>query len=323
MSFKAVVKGVGSYLPEKVVTNADLSERVDTSDEWIRERTGITQRFIASENELTSDLAVGAARRAMEQAGLGPDDIDLVIVATATPDLTFPATAAIVQAKLGIRQGAAFDIHAVCTGFVYALSTAEKFLASGQHKQALVIGAETFSRILDWEDRTTCVLFGDGAGAFVLSAEPADQADGKGIISSCLRCDGSMVDLLHVDGGVSSTQTAGHLRMQGNKVFREAVNRISSAMMEAADAAGIAPAEIDIFVPHQANQRIIDGVVKKLGISKDRVISTIAQHGNTSAASIPLAFDTALQEGRIKSGDLVMLEGMGGGLTWGAALLRY
>ncbi|WP_306253549.1 beta-ketoacyl-ACP synthase III [Parvularcula sp. IMCC14364] len=323
MSFKAVVKGVGSYLPAQVVTNEDLARRVDTSDEWITERTGIRQRCIAAEGELTSDLAVGAAKRAMDHAKLGPEDIDLVIVATATPDMTFPATAAIVQAKLGIRQGAAFDIHAVCTGFVYALSTAEKFLASGQHRQALVIGAETFSRILDWEDRTTCVLFGDGAGAMVLSAVPEEETDGKGIISSCLRCDGSMVDLLYVDGGVSSTQTAGHLRMQGNKVFREAVNRISSAMMEAAKEAGIEPSEIDIFVPHQANQRIIDGVVRKLGIGKERVISTIAKHGNTSAASIPLAFDSALQDGRIKSGDLVMLEGMGGGLTWGAALLRY
>ncbi len=323
MSLSAVVDGVGSYLPEKVLTNADLAKFVDTSDEWITERTGIRQRHQAADGEYTSDLAVEAGRKAMEHAGVTAADIDLVVVATATPDLTFPATAAITQAKLGIKQGAAFDLQAVCTGFVYAVSTAEKFLITGQHKRALVIGAETFSRILDWKDRTTCVLFGDGAGAFVMSAVPEEEAGGRGILSSHLRCDGSMVDLLYVDGGVSMTQTAGHLRMQGNKVFREAVNRISSAMIEAAKVADINPSEIDVFVPHQANQRIIDGVVRKLNISNEQVISTIAHHGNTSAASIPLAFDEAVTDGRIKRGDLVMLEGMGGGLTWGAALLRY
>ncbi len=323
MGLKAVIEGVGSYLPENLVTNEDLAKRVDTSDEWIRERTGIKQRYIAADGEYTSDLAYEAGKKAIANAGYEPQDIDLVIIATATPDKTFPSTAAITQAKLGIKNGAAFDIHAVCTGFVYALSTVEKFLTAGQHKRALVIGAETFSRILDWEDRTTCVLFGDGAGAFLLTAMTEDQANGRGIISSHLRCDGSMVDLLHVDGGVSSTQTTGHLRMQGNKVFREAVNRISSAMVETAKEAGIEPNEIDFFVPHQANQRILDGVVKKLKIDPSSVASTIAQHGNTSAASIPLAFDVALQEGRIKPSDLVMIEGMGGGLTWGAALLRF
>lgn len=323
MSFKAVVDGVGGYLPERIVTNKELSERVDTSDEWITERTGIRQRHVAADGQLTSDLAVQAARRAMAHAGVGPDDIDLVVVATATPDLTFPATAAITQAKLGITNGAAFDIQAVCTGFVYAVSIAEKFLVSGQNKRALVIGAETFSRILDWEDRTTCVLFGDGAGAFVMSAVPEEEADGRGILSTYLRCDGRMTDLLYVDGGVSATGTAGHLRMQGNKVFKEAVNRISQAMEEAASQAGVSSSDIDWFVPHQANQRIINGVARKHGLDESQVISTIAMHGNTSAASIPLAFNEAVGDGKFKRGDLIMLEAMGGGLTWGAALLRY
>ena len=264
MSLRAVVDGAGAYLPERVMTNAELSRLVETSDEWIAERTGIRQRHIAAPEEKTSDLAVAAAQKAMQVAGVGPADIDLVIVATATPDLTFPATAAITQAKLGIENGAAFDIQAVCTGFVYALSTAEKFLASGQHKRALVIGAETFSRIIDWEDRTTCVLFGDGAGAFVVSAQPEEEAGERGILSSYLRCDGRMTDLLYVDGGVSATGTIGHLRMQGNKVFKEAVNKISEAMEGAAAVAGIDPTTVDWFVPHQANQRIINGVAKKL-----------------------------------------------------------
>lgn len=323
MSFKVVVDGVGGYLPERVVTNEELARRVDTSDEWITERTGIRQRHVAADGEKTSDLAVEAAKRAMDHAGVGPDDIDLIIVATATPDLTFPATAAIAQAKLGITRGAAFDLQAVCTGFVYALSVAEKFLAAGQHKRALVIGAETFSRILDWEDRATCVLFGDGAGAFVLSALPEEEAGDRGILSSYLRCDGRLTDLLYVDGGVSATQTTGFLRMQGNKVFKEAVNKISEAMECAAEAAGMDASSIDWFVPHQANQRIINGVAKKLGLQDDQVISTIAMHGNTSAASIPLAFNEAVQAGKFDRGDLIMLEGMGGGLTWGAALLRY
>ena len=322
MSLKAVVTGCGEFLPSKVLTNDDLSEIVDTSDEWIQERTGIRERHIAEEGELTSDLAANAARAAMEAAGVGPDDIDLVVVATTTPDRTFPSTAAIIQAKLGIEEGAAFDIQAVCTGFIYALSTAEKFLITGQHKRALVIGAETFSRILDWDDRATCVLFGDGAGAFVLEARDEAEADGRGIISSYLRCDGRLVDLLYVDGGVSSTQSTGHVRMQGNKVFREAVTRISQAMTYVAEDAGVDVREIDWFVPHQANERIILGVVKKLDLRSDQVVSTIAGQGNTSAASIPLAYCQGVRDGRIKTGDLVLIEGMGGGLTWGAALFR-
>lgn len=322
MSLKAVVTGCGSYLPPDVMTNHELAAIVETSDEWIRERTGIRERHIASDDQCTSDLAVEAAQAALAAAGRTPDDIDLIIVATTTPDLTFPATAAIVQAKLGVPAGTAFDIQAVCTGFVYAVATAEKFLASGQHKCALVIGAETFSRILDWSDRTTCVLFGDGAGAFVIEAMDERDAKGRGVMGSFLRCDGRLVDLLYVDGGVSSTQTAGHVRMQGNKVFREAVERISAAMTAVAEQANISPRDIDWFVPHQANERIIQGVVKKLDLAPHQVISTIARHGNTSAASIPLAYCEGVADGRIKEGDLVMLEGMGGGLTWGAALLR-
>ncbi len=322
MTLKAVVTGCGSYLPPDVMTNYDLSAIVDTSDEWIRERTGIRQRHIAADDQRTSDLATQAAKAALKAAGRTPAEIDLIIVATTTPDLTFPSTAAIVQAKLGAPAGTAFDIQAVCTGFIYAVATAEKFLASGQHKRALVIGAETFSRILDWSDRTTCVLFGDGAGAFVIEAMNEKEADGRGVMGSFLRCDGRLVDLLYVDGGVSSTQTTGHVRMQGNKVFREAVERISAAMLAVSEQAKIDPRTIDWFVPHQANERIILGVVKKLDLRPDQVVSTIAKHGNTSAASIPLAYCEAVADGRIKPGDLVMLEGMGGGLTWGAALLR-
>ncbi|MBB5518840.1 beta-ketoacyl-ACP synthase III [Amphiplicatus metriothermophilus] len=322
MSLKSVIAGCGSYLPEKIITNDDLSRIVDTTDEWIRERTGIRERRVAADGQYTSDLAVEAARRALDDAGLKPADIDLVIVATTTPDLTFPATAAIVQAKLGVEQGAAFDIQAVCTGFVYALATGDRFVASGLHKRALIIGAETFSRILDWSDRATCVLFGDGAGAFVLEGVEESETDGRGIMSAYLRSDGRLVDLLYVDGGVSSTQTAGHVRMQGNKVFREAVTRISEAMETVAARAGVAPTDIDWFVPHQANERIIQGVVKKLDLRPDQVISTIAGQGNTSAASIPLAYRQGVEDGRIKRGDLVMIEAMGGGLTWGAALLR-
>jgi len=322
MSFRAVVAGCGAYLPEKILTNAELSLTVDTSDEWIRERTGIRERHIAADNQYTSDLAVEAAKAALRDAGARPGDIDLVVVATTTPDLTFPATAAIVQAKLGVTQGAAFDIQAVCTGFVYGLSIVEKFLTCGQHRRALLIGAETFSRILDWRDRATCVLFGDGAGAFVVEAMEEKAAAGRGVIASYLRSDGNLVDLLYVDGGVSSTGTAGHVRMEGNRVFREAVVRISEAMESVARQAGIRPADIDWFVPHQANERIIQGVVKKLDLKPDQVISTIAGQGNTSAASIPLAYWQGVADGRIKKGDLVMLEAMGGGLTWGAALLR-
>lgn len=322
MVLKAVVRGCGSFLPEKVITNDDMTRIVDTSDEWIRDRTGIRERHIASDDEKTSDLAVAAARAALDRAGMAPGDIDLVIVATTTPDLTFPSTAAIVQAKLGIELGAAFDIQAVCTGFIYAMATAEKFVSSGQHKRALVIGAETFSRILDWSDRSTCVLFGDGAGALILEGVPESEADGRGVMNSYLRCDGRMVDLLYVDGGVSSTGTIGHVRMQGNKVFREAVIRISEAMERVIADAGLAISDIDWFVPHQANERIINGVVRKLDLRPDQVINTIGGQGNTSAASIPLAYCQGVDDGRIRPGDLVLIEGMGGGLTWGAALLR-
>ena len=322
MNLKSVLRGCGAYLPDKILTNDDLARMVDTSDEWIRERTGIRERRVAAEGENTSDLAVKAASEALRAAGLKPADVDLIVVATTTPDLTFPATAAIVQAKLGVEQGAAFDIQAVCTGFIYALSAADKFLASGQNRCALVIGAETFSRILDWEDRSTCVLFGDGAGAFVLEAQDADAAGERGFINSYLRCDGRLVDLLYVDGGVSATGSAGYVRMQGNKVFREAVIRISQAMERVAADAGVSVHDIDWFVPHQANERIIHGVVKKLDLRVDQVISTIAGQGNTSAASIPLAYSAGVADGRIKQGDLVLLEAMGGGLTWGAALLR-
>ena len=322
LPYAAVLRGTGAALPERVLTNEELSGRVDTSDAWIRERTGIEERRIAGEAERTSHLAVRAARAAMDEAGLGPDDIDLIVLATATPDLTFPATAAAVQAALGIHQGAAFDVQAVCTGFVYALSTATAFLSTGQHARALVIGAETFSRIVDWEDRTTCVLFGDGAGAWVMEGVPSEAAEGRGVLASDLRCDGRYLDLLYVDGGPSATQTTGRLRMQGNKVFKEAVSRIANAMERASERAGLPLSEVDWFVPHQANQRIIGGVVKRLGLDPAKVVSTIARHGNTSAASIPLAFDVARRDGRIRDGDLVMIEGMGGGLTWGAALLR-
>lgn len=322
MSLKAIVTGCGAYLPPDVMTNHDLASIVETSDEWIRERTGIRERHVAADNQRTSDLAAEAAKAALKAAGRTAEDIDLIIVATTTPDLTFPSTAAIVQAKIGVPPATAFDIQAVCTGFVYAVATAEKYLSTGQHKCALVIGAETFSRILDWSDRSTCVLFGDGAGAFVMEAVDEKDADGRGLMGSFLRCDGRLSDLLYVDGGVSSTQTTGHVRMQGNKVFREAVERLSAAMLAVAEQSGVNPRDIDWFVPHQANERIIFGVVKKLDLRPEQVVSTIAWHGNTSAASIPLAYFEAVKDGRIKKGDLVMLEGMGGGLTWGAALLR-
>jgi 3-oxoacyl-[acyl-carrier-protein] synthase-3 len=319
----ARLAGIGAYLPEKILTNAGMEAIVETSDAWIRERTGIEQRHIAADGELTSDLGAEAARMALENAGIEADAVDLIVVATATPDLTFPATATIIQEKLGITQGAAFDVHAVCSGFLYALATADNFIRCGQAKTALVIGAETFSRILDWTDRTTCVLFGDGAGAAVLTAEPGKPEEGKGVLKTHLRSDGRFKDLLYVDGGPSATKTVGHLRMQGNQVFRHAVNKIAGSMEELADQAGVAIADIDWFVPHQANQRILLGVSKKLGIPEDKVISTVAKHGNTSAASIPLAFDAAIRDGRIKRGDLVLMEALGGGFTWGAALARY
>ncbi|MBX3429073.1 MAG: ketoacyl-ACP synthase III [Hyphomonadaceae bacterium] len=320
MALRSVLTGVGSYLPDRVLTNAELAHRVDTSDEWIVERTGIRERRIAADDQRTSDLACEASVKALAAAGRDAKDIDLVIVATATPDLTFPATAARVQAELGVTQGAAFDLQAVCSGFIFALSTADNFLARGQAKAALVIGAETFSRILDWEDRGTCVLFGDGAGAVVLEAR--EDAGERGVISTFLRTDGRMHDLLYVDGGPSQTQSVGKLRMIGNAVFRQAVEHISGAMLEACARAGVTLDEVDWFVPHQANQRILDGVARKLGIAVDKVVSTVAVHGNTSAASVPLALDIATRDGRIKKGDLVLMEALGGGLTWGAALVR-
>ncbi|HYD85925.1 MAG TPA: beta-ketoacyl-ACP synthase III [Vitreimonas sp.] len=317
---RSVLLGVGSYLPKRVLTNAELSQRVDTSDEWIIERTGIRERRIAADDEKTSDLACIASLNALKMAEREAKDIDLVIVATTTPDLTFPATAARVQAELGISEGAAFDLQAVCSGFVFALATADNFLARNQAKRALVIGSETFSRIVDWEDRGTCILFGDGAGAVVLEAQ--ENAGERGVISTFLRTDGRMHDLLYVDGGVSETKTIGKVRMVGNAVFRHAVEHISGAMLEACARAGILIDTVDWFVPHQANQRILDGVARRLGIDPEKVVSTVAVHGNTSAASVPLALDVAVRDGRIKPGDLVLMEALGGGLTWGAALVR-
>ncbi|MEZ5996146.1 MAG: beta-ketoacyl-ACP synthase III [Hyphomonadaceae bacterium] len=320
MTFRSVLAGAGAHVPARVLTNAELAQRVDTSDEWIVERTGIRERHIAGPDEKTSDLACAAAAKALAHAGREAKDIDLVIVATTTPDLTFPATAARVQAALGITHGAAFDLQAVCSGFIFALATADNFLVRGQAKRALVIGAETFSRLLDWEDRGTCVLFGDGAGAVILEAR--EDAGERGVISTFLRTDGRMHDLLFVSGGPSETGTVGKVRMVGNAVFRQAVEHISGAMLEACARAGVPIDAVDWFVPHQANQRILDGVARKLGIDVDKVVSTVALHGNTSAASVPLALDAAIRDGRIKTGDLVLMEALGGGLTWGAALVR-
>lgn len=320
---RSAVTGVGSFLPEKVVTNADLAKFVDTSDEWIVERTGIHQRHQARDDEPTSDLAVEAARRALADAGKTAADVDLIIVATTTPDQTFPATAAIVQSKLGAPVGIAFDVQAVCSGFVYAMSVADGFVARGMAKCALVIGAEEMTRLMDWNDRTTCVLFGDGAGAFVLEPREGQgtKAD-QGVLGFALRCDGSKSDMLYVDGGPSTTGTVGHLKMLGNQVFRHAVVNISEAIVGATEAAGVEIPEIDWFVPHQANQRIIRGVGERLGLDENKVVSTVALHANTSAASIPLAMDAAIKDGRIKRGDLVVIEAMGGGLTWGACAFR-
>lgn len=317
------IAGVGSFLPARVLTNEEMSSMVDTSDQWIRDRTGIRQRHIAGEGETTSDLAEAASRKALDHAGLDVSDIDLIIMATTTPDFTFPSTATVLQARLGITQGAAFDVQAVCTGFVYAVSIADNFIARGQAKNALVVGAETMSRIVDWTDRTTCVLFGDGAGAIVLSSEEKTGEDDAGIMASYLRSDGRFKDLLHVDGGPSSTQSVGHLRMVGNQVFRHAVTNIAESMTTIAGRAGVDIADVDWFVPHQANQRILEGVARKLSIPTEKVISTVADHGNTSAASVPLALDRAIQDGRIKRGDLLLMEALGGGFTWGAALARY
>ncbi|WP_372708331.1 beta-ketoacyl-ACP synthase III [Brevundimonas sp.] len=320
---RSVVTGVGSYLPEQVITNADLAKFVDTSDEWIVERTGIRQRHKARDDQPTSDLAVEAAKKALIDAGRTASQVDLIIVATTTPDMTFPSVASIVQRKLGAPICIAFDIQAVCTGFVYALSVADGFVARGLAKCALVIGAEEMTRLMDWTDRSTCVLFGDGAGAVVVEPREGQgtKAD-RGLLGFALRCDGTKTDLLYVDGGPATTGTVGHLRMAGNQVFRQAVVNIAEAITAACAASNIEVADVDWFVPHQANQRIIKGVGDRLGLDEHKVISTVAMHANTSAASIPLALDAAIHDGRIKRGDLVLLEAMGGGLTWGACAFR-
>ncbi|MFM9848429.1 MAG: beta-ketoacyl-ACP synthase III [Hyphomicrobiaceae bacterium] len=321
---RSVIRGVGAHLPRRVMTNADLARIVDTSDDWITERTGIKQRHIAEEGELTSDLGIAAARQALVRAGIDPVDIDLVICATATPDRTFPATAVRIQAGLGITKGAAFDIQAVCSGFVYGLATADNFLKAGQFKRAIVVGAETFSRILDWSDRGTCVLFGDGAGAVVLEAQSQHgDRDDRGILATRLRSDGRFEDLLYVDGGPGSTKTTGYLRMNGREVFRHAVQKISGVIEETLVMSGFAADEIDLYVPHQANKRILDGIAKKLGVSPEKIVMTLSRHGNTSAASIPLALNQAFEEHRLAEGNLVLMEAMGGGFTWGAVLARW
>jgi 3-oxoacyl-[acyl-carrier-protein] synthase-3 len=320
---RSVVLGCGSYLPQRVLTNEELARTVDTSDEWITQRTGIRERHIAAPGEFTSHLALNAARAALADAKIEAQDIDLIVLATSTPDNTFPATAVSVQAELGIHHGAAFDLQAVCSGFVYGLATADGLLKSGMFKRALVIGAETFSRILDWNDRGTCVLFGDGAGAVVLEAQPEEKANGRGILATQLRSDGRYKEKLYVDGGPSSTGTVGHLRMEGREVFRHAVTNIAGVVVDTLKASGHSAGEIDWFVPHQANKRIIDGSAQKLGISLDKVVTTVDKHGNTSAASIPLALGVARADGRIKRDDLILLEAMGGGFTWGAVLLRW
>jgi 3-oxoacyl-[acyl-carrier-protein] synthase-3 len=320
---RSVVTGVGGYLPEKIVTNAELSETVDTSDEWIRERTGIRQRHRAAPDQPVSDLAVEAARKALAAAGRTAADVDLIVVGTTTPDLTFPSVATMVQRKLGCPIGIAFDVQAVCSGFVYALSVADGFVARSRSRCALVIGAETMTRLMDWTDRGTCVLFGDGAGAVVLEPQEGEgtTAD-RGLLGFALRADGTKQDLLYVDGGVSTNGQVGHLRMQGNQVFRHAVVNISEAVTAAAADAGVEVSSVDWFIPHQANQRILEGVARRLGIDEAKVISTVAEHANTSAASIPLAMDQGVRDGRIKPGQLLLLEAMGGGLTWGACVLR-
>ena len=318
---RSVITGTGSALPAKCVTNADLAARVDTSDEWIVERTGIRQRYIADDSETTSTLATAAARNALEAAGVDAQEIGLIVLATATPDHTFPATATQVQAALGCGGGVAFDVQAVCSGFLYALATADSLLRTGMATKALVIGSETFSRILDWDDRTTCVLFGDGAGAVVLEAQDV-AADGPGILASRLHADGQHKDMLYVDGGPSTTGTVGKLRMKGREVFRHAVVNLASVLKEVLEESGTTAADIDWVVPHQANARILDATARKLDLPAEKVVVTVDRHANTSAASVPLALDTAMRDGRIKPGDLVMFEAMGGGFTWGASLAR-
>ena len=324
LTMRSAVAGVGSALPKRIMTNADMAKIVDTSDEWIVERTGIRSRHIAGEGETTRSLAVEAARKALDNANLSADQIDLIIVATSTPDNTFPATATLVQADLGMTKGMAFDVQAVCSGFIYAMTTADAMIRAGQAKTVLVIGAETFSRILDWTDRGTCVLFGDGAGACILTAvEGNGTVADQGILASKLHSDGRYHNKLYVDGGPSTTKTVGLLRMEGREVFKHAVTNLASVVGEVTTLAGISASEIDWLVPHQANRRILEGTAKKLGIPEARVVITVDKHGNTSAASIPLAFDEAVRDGRIKRGQLVLMEAMGGGFTWGAVLLRY
>jgi 3-oxoacyl-[acyl-carrier-protein] synthase-3 len=321
---RSIVLSCGSYLPKKIVSNADLAKSLETSDEWIRQRTGIKRRRVAAPDETTADLAVAAAKQALKAAKIKPDSIDLIIVATTTPDNTFPSTAAKVQAKLGIAHGCAFDVQAVCSGFVYALAVADNFIRLGQATRALVIGAETFSRLLDWKDRTTCVLFGDGAGAVVLeAAKGKGTKKDRGILSTHLHTDGAHYNLLCTDGGPGSTGTTGHVRMEGQEVFRHAIHRLAEVAQEALKANKLKASEIDWLVPHQANQRIIDSTATKLKLPTEKVISTIAEHANTSAASIPLALTTAVKDGRIKRGDLLLLDAMGGGFTWGAVVLRW
>jgi len=324
VTLRSVVLGCGSYLPPQILTNAELASRIDTSDEWIVQRTGIKQRHIAAEGEFTSHLAINAARAALEHAGVDAQSIDLIVLATSTPDNTFPATSVAVQNGLGIHHGAAFDLQAVCSGFVFALATADNFLRGGGYKRALVIGAETFSRILDWNDRGTCVLFGDGAGAVVLDAQqqPGAASD-RGILTAHLRSDGQHKSKLYVDGGPSSTQTVGYLRMEGREVFKHAVGMITDVIVDALNATGLSVEDINWFIPHQANKRIIDASAHKLHIAPQKVVLTVDRHGNTSAASIPLALDVAVKDGRVKKGDLLLLEAMGGGFTWGSVMLRW
>ncbi len=321
---RSVVVGIGSYLPNRIVSNQDLEKTLDTTDEWIVQRTGIKQRHIAADDERTSTLGLRAAEAALANAGLTSKDIDLIIVATSTPDYVFPSVATQIQFGLGMRHGAAFDIQAVCSGFVFALATADKYLQSGSHHRAIVIGAETFSRLVDWQDRTTCVLFGDGAGAVVMEARASTgEAQERGVLTSHLRSDGRHLDKLYVDGGPSSTRSIGYLRMSGKEVFRHAVGMVTDVIMDAFSATGTTAADLDWFVPHQANRRIIDASAEKLGIAPEKVVTTVDCHANTSAASIPLALAVACRDGRIKSGDLVMIEAMGGGFTWGSALIRW
>ena len=321
---RTVVKGCGGYLPNRVLTNEDLAKVVNTTDDWIATRTGIKERRIAAKGELTSTMGATAGRAALDDAGMRPEDIDLIILATSTPDQTFPATAVTIQADLGITQGAAFDVQAVCSGFVFAMATADNYLKSGEFRRALVIGAETFSRILDWGDRSTCVLFGDGAGALVVEAEMQSGAtNDRGLLAACLRSDGRYRDKLYVDGGPSSTGTVGYVRMDGPEVFRHAVTKISEVIDATLTKAGYKASDIDWFVPHQANKRILDGAARKLGLAPERIVVTVDRHANTSAASIPLALSTACHDGRIKKGDLVLMEAMGGGFTWGAVLVRW